>query len=159
MEFKIRAMKIEEAELCTRIHLDTPLEWNPNRKSSEAEFQKYFQLIQAKSSDPKYFFWVAEGQGKIVGFHWMEIKDAKNSPASKYASIISLWVDPAYRKNGVARALKTKGEEWARVSGAAYIETGVHHTNTRMLEFNKKSGFIPGNIQMIKDLKSTAHTG
>ncbi len=157
MTFQLRPIRndLAECELCARIHLDAPRAWKPEHRFSGEELKKHTKLLQDKLSNPDYFFWLAESQGRVVGFHWMEIKDLKSEERKRKASIISLWVDENFRKQGIARALKARGEEWARENRAAFIETGVHHTNERMIRFNKNSGYVPTKIIMIKELDSS----
>lgn len=55
--------------------------------------------------------------------------------------IITLWVDPECRGNGIATAIKQRAELWAKSNGLDHLQNGVHSNNEKMLSINKKSGF------------------
>lgn len=55
--------------------------------------------------------------------------------------IAGLWVHPEYRGMGIARAMKKRGEEWARAVGATFINTNIQRENQRMLSIAEAAGF------------------
>lgn len=78
-------------------------------------------------------------QERIVGLHGANI--TPYPPDLKIATINTLWVDPEFRKMGIARALKVKVEAWARSQALAFIQTNVHKSNIKMLSLNESIGF------------------
>lgn len=93
------------------------------------------------------FFKLALNGEKLVGFHAILLKE---DPKGKYGSIGTFWVHSDYRKQGIGRRLKQLGEEWARANDCAFIQTGVHIVNERMLEINREAGYTLHSVNMRK---------
>lgn len=87
--------------------------------------------------------------GEIVGLHWMELNLFQET---KIAKIISLWVNEIYRKNGIGLELKRRGEKWAIAQGANHILTHVFCANQKMIDYNKRLGYSPWKLEMVKKL-------
>jgi GNAT superfamily N-acetyltransferase len=68
------------------------------------------------------------------------------------AHIGGLWVAERYRRQGVARRLKSMGESWARGIGAAFLNSNVLVNNERMLTLNRDLGFVDYRINLRKRL-------
>jgi hypothetical protein len=49
--------------------------------------------------------------------------------------------------------MKEKAEVWAKKAGAEELRTEVYFANSRMIEYNKKLGYRPGQVIMTKDLR------
>lgn len=57
------------------------------------------------------------------------------------AHIQTLWVDPDFRKQGIAKSLKAQGEQWAKEQKLDHISTFVHGKNGSMMALNETLGF------------------
>lgn len=114
-----------------------PLQYDPdyswNEKSINGRID-YFKQIK-----PEDFFEVAVQSNKVIGFH-MIIK-IPYPPDIQAGIILSLWVDPLFRGQGIGRKLKGLGEQWAKQQGLTFLQTGVHPSNEQVLNMNRKSGF------------------
>ncbi len=134
------------------VHENAPTEWRAtNPRASEKQIRHTIELLKSKIHHSDFYLRIAEtDSGQLVGFHWIEIEVAKNT---KFGHIGSLWVSKVYRRQGIARIMKKSAEAWAKQHGAEYILTEVSFVNEKMLEFNKKLGFEPGQVEMKKDLR------
>lgn len=66
------------------------------------------------------------------------------------------YVEPAWRRRGVARALLQKGEEWMRELGLLQAATYTAETNTRLHHLYLGNGYqlFPGENGFVKLLKT-----
>jgi ribosomal protein S18 acetylase RimI-like enzyme len=82
---------------------------------------------------------VAEGPGaQIVGFHIIK----KGSFFGRVVGNVStLWVDPQFRQQGIARTLKERAEVWAQKEKLYCLYSSTFATNEPMLKLNSKMGF------------------
>lgn len=86
---------------------------------------------------------------QIVGVHLL--RRLEEGP-SVGAQVAGLWVAASYRRRGVAKTLKARGEAWARSIGAEFINTNVLVGNTAMLELNRALGYRDYRINLRKRL-------
>jgi ribosomal protein S18 acetylase RimI-like enzyme len=56
--------------------------------------------------------------------------------------VFLLWVHPAYRRRGLASALKRECEAEAVRRGVSMIYTHTHERNTHVVELNRKLGYV-----------------
>jgi GNAT superfamily N-acetyltransferase len=56
--------------------------------------------------------------------------------------VVNLWVDPATRGRGVARALMEAIAGWARTRGAAQLQHWVWEANTAVITFHEREGYV-----------------
>jgi ribosomal protein S18 acetylase RimI-like enzyme len=59
----------------------------------------------------------------------------------RFVEIFQLWVDPDYRRSGIATKLKKKMEEVARTNDINLIYTHTEERNLHVVELNKKLGY------------------
>ena len=107
------------------------------------------QLMKFKPDD--FFEAAISSDGKIVGYHALT---QFNTPHGLMAADVqTLWVDPDFRQKGIAKTLKARGEEWAKVRGLHHISTFVSAKNKKMLTLNEKNGFELVGYNMRKLIK------
>jgi GNAT superfamily N-acetyltransferase len=139
-----------EIERLARIHESAPADWisgfqlHEDRVSERAEF-----LRKSQGNEDVCILTVRNEVGEVVGFHWLQRTEKYGRTCAR---IDSLWVDEAYRRQGIAQALKERGEAWAKSIGAAFIVTEVFYVNKTMIDLNLKLGFEARQVEMIKDL-------
>ncbi len=74
-----------------------------------------------------YVGWLAEADGRIVGGGGVVISAWPGNPGStlaKRAMILNMFVEPEYRRRGIARALMVDMIEWCRAQG--FPSVGLH---------------------------------
>lgn len=131
------------------IHENAPKYWTRDYRIEPGQIQRRIQQLKNLKNSNDRFFQVAEtNEGKIVGFHWIDIENANGAV---FGHIKSLWVQDEYQHQGIAAALKTNGESWAKNKGARYMKTTVHANNQKMIDFNLHCGYKKGFIEMAKD--------
>lgn len=85
---------------------------------------------------------------ELIGFHWVCLVEGNET----CAYVNSTWVHPDYRKRGIGSRLKDEGERWARERGATHIAASVALRNNAMIEFNRRRGYAPTTMDMLKKL-------
>lgn len=137
MNFKYRKVSLDnrdEMHIIAAIDMTIPALFDSLFQVNEKTIaERLEQLMKCKPDD---FFEVAvDDAGIIVGYHFM---NKYKSPHGIWAADVqTLWVDPAFRKLGIATALKQHGEAWAREQGLDHISTFVHGKNSSMLKLNE----------------------
>ncbi|ABF42552.1 GCN5-related N-acetyltransferase [Candidatus Koribacter versatilis Ellin345] len=74
-----------------------------------------------------YVGWLAEADGKIVGGGGVVISEWPGNPGStlaKRAMILNMFVEPEYRRRGIARALMVAMIDWCKAQG--FPSVGLH---------------------------------
>ncbi len=109
---------------------------------SEAEFVSDFRELLVR---PRSISFVAEGAGGLAGFVAGSIE--RNLPdrlPEEHATVGYLWVEPRWRRMGIARALFGAVAEWARAQeGVAHFEMAVLTADAGAAEFWRSIGFTP----------------
>jgi GNAT superfamily N-acetyltransferase len=94
-------------------------------------------------------FFVAEDGDRWVGIAGGIFDD----PGGDVVMLVSMWVDPAYRRQGLARKLTQAVLSWARRRGARGFETWVNVANTRARALYRSLGLQPtGRIMPMPNL-------
>ena len=74
-----------------------------------------------------YVGWLAEADGKIIAGAGVVISKwpgMLGSPLAKRAMILNMYVDPDYRRRGIARALMVTMIDWCKAEG--FNSVGLH---------------------------------
>jgi ribosomal protein S18 acetylase RimI-like enzyme len=104
-KFTVRRATQKDSETIVdlRLKLDTfEYRFNPNYKMlTRAEL---LRLTPGYIKDKNFFFFIAEVDGKPVGFSAACIKKDEHTK-KKTATLDAIWVEPKYRKQGIAHAL------------------------------------------------------
>ena len=141
----VNAHLLSEIDLSRVAKIDNaiPLEHDPDfhHKLSLEDRIVYFKSI--KISD---FFQVVFDDQEIVGFHIV------NDIGQSIGMIVTLWVHPKYRHQGIAKQLKQLALEWAEKNQLEYLQTTVQLKNQRMLLINQQNGFESFSVNMRKKL-------
>jgi GNAT superfamily N-acetyltransferase len=139
-----------EIERMARIHESGPLDWIPGYKVDEALVAERAKFLRQSQGNEAVCVLVARNAAdEMVGFHWLQRVEKYGRPCAR---IDSLWVDEMYRRQGIAQALKERGEAWAKSVGAALVITEVFYVNKGMIDLNLKLGFEARQVEMIKRL-------
>ena len=71
------------------------------------------------------------------------VRCARDQARSDTAWLISMWVAPETRRNGVGSALVDRGVEWARTNGMRRLLLDVADGNTAAVALYDRKGFKP----------------
>ncbi len=141
----------DEMQAIAAIDMTIPAIYDPLFQVNEKTISdRLAQLLKCKPDD---FFEVAVDESeKIVGFHFLN--KFKSAHGVLAANIQTLWVDPAYRNQGLGKKLKLRGEVWAKEQNLDHISTFVHSKNPAMLKLNENQKFEIVGYQLRKSLDS-----
>ncbi|MEG0766684.1 MAG: GNAT family N-acetyltransferase [Clostridia bacterium] len=96
--------------------------------------------------------WVAQIAGKIAGFCCTQIF-ASMCYREGYAEITELFVEPAYRRCGVASALLAQAEAFYRTEGIHALQLFTGHDNTTAQALYEKAGYCRSEEWMYRKRK------
>jgi ribosomal-protein-alanine N-acetyltransferase len=120
-----------------------------NREPLNEDLEAVFNL---KNPNEKCQFFVAEEEGKIVGFSRVHVYRWNKS-----AYVINLLVDAGHRRRGIGSLLLKTMEEFARENGARVIMFDTAIDNIPALNLYFKNGFkICGYNEKLYDDAKTA---
>ena len=118
-------------------------------KVNEESIDRYYQQLMKCTAED--FFDVVVTEGKIIGFHFMY--QYKSTHDVMAAHVHTIWVHPDFRKQGIAKTLKDRGEKWAKEHRLDHISTFVHGKNSAMLELNENLGYELVGYKLRKSLE------
>ena len=87
---------------------------------------------------------VAELEGEVAGLAQFSLETTGATPikpARRFVAVLSVQVAPAYRRQGVGRALMEHVQAWAREQGATHVELNVYEFNEPALEMYRELGY------------------
>jgi GNAT superfamily N-acetyltransferase len=70
----------------------------------------------------------------------------------RHPNIFLVYVDPAYRRQGIAKALLQNAEAWAKNSGYTQMGLQVFTANRSAIELYQQLGYQPRSISMMRAL-------
>jgi len=152
MTFKLVPLEHAEPGLIRRlaeIDATLPSEYAVGYEASaDSIAERIVRLTESIGNDNAFVMTARNGRNEVVGLHWVCLVEGNEA----CAYVNTTWVDPSCRKQGIGSALKDAGENWARQRGATQMATSVALTNDAMVEFNRRRGFTPTSIDMLKKL-------
>jgi len=77
--------------------------------------------------------------GEVIGHIILRVEDA--SSLMPLGLISTIYVDPPFRRSGVAQALLDAGEAWLVRERAATLATDTSETNTPLIQLFEKRGY------------------
>ncbi|MBV9452560.1 MAG: GNAT family N-acetyltransferase [Rubrobacter sp.] len=126
-------------DLRLRALADAPDEFGETLAQAQAQPDDFWNeraMRNAAGIDAITFVAVEDGRwyGMLTGFF------APDHPQT--AHVVGLWVDPAARSQGLARTLMDTVTKWARSRGAAQLQHWVRETNTAVIAFHERGGYV-----------------
>lgn len=97
------------------------------------------------------WFVLAEDGGARIACMWMGIA-IDQITGKRHPNIFLLYVEPAYRRQGIARALMQNVERWAKSQGYTQIGLQVFTTDLPAIALYEKLGYQPRSISMVREL-------
>lgn len=94
--------------------------------------------------------WVAEHDGCIIGF--VSVSEEDHWCGEKDAWVGELIVDERFERNGVARSLLGKAEEWATQRGLGHIRLTTGAANLGARAFYERLGYGLNEVTLTREL-------
>lgn len=118
---------------------DAPAEFGETLAQAQARSEAFWHERAARNAagiEAITFIAAEDGRwyGMVTGFF------PPDDPQTVH--VVGLWVDPATRGRGVARALMEAVTGWARTRGAARLQHWVRGTNTAVIAFHERGGYV-----------------
>ena len=132
----IRRLELDDADEISRIYSAI------TQKSVEADFKK---LIEAHAVSTKDACFVAELEGKVVGFMISYILTL-GFGIEQSAWIATLGVNPKHMGQGIGEGLAKKVFDYYKAEGIQNVYTSVRWDSTDLLSFFKTLGFDRSNF-------------
>jgi ribosomal protein S18 acetylase RimI-like enzyme len=112
-----------------------------------------FVLDTLSEEDAELF--IAEGEGRIVGFLRVVIRQTPEFPflvPRRYAFIDTIVVTETVRRCGVGKALMGRAHQWATDKNLKQIRLNVWEFNEEAIQFYEKLGYVSKTRQLWKSL-------
>ncbi len=152
MKYQIREIDKEsfkELKLVTERCMETVLETIPEFQGdttiakeslSNFSFEQMSNMIQKDFTDPNKRIMVAVAGDELIGHAIYSVK--KDDDNVLYGFCYSRYVEPSYRRQGVASMLMENAIEWFRQEKVSYLYAQTHITNIKLQGLFKKFGFV-----------------
>jgi ribosomal protein S18 acetylase RimI-like enzyme len=111
--------------------------------------------IEALLQDDGGAWFLAEQEGAVIGFVTVQLRPPAHEPylvQESRAHVQNLGILPAWRGQGVGRALMEAAEAWARDHGVTRLVLNVWEFNTGALSFYETLGYSAFSRNMWKSL-------
>ena len=95
---------------------------------------------------------VAEVNGAIVGYLTAAKKEVPSYRLVTVAELENIFVKKELRGNGVGKMLMDKFKQWAKEIKADKVAVNVFALNERAIEFYKREGFVPQDLNLEMDI-------
>jgi ribosomal protein S18 acetylase RimI-like enzyme len=127
-----------------------------NLAEADTIADRYLHHVFSECATTDGGLYVAEVDGRVAGFVGVWARIVSQEPDEveyEYAHICDLVVLPAFRGQGLGRALLQRAEEHAREHGATTLRLGVLAANDRARQLYTSAGFHGYLEIMAKDLR------
>lgn len=124
--------------------------------------EAYLQLLFERSVRQRGRIFVAEQEGRLVGFCAVQaevVEEEPDNPPGSYAFLSDLVVLPEARGGGVGRALLERGEAYVRAEGAKVLVLNVLARNREARRLYEQAGFRERYLSLEKRLDSAGSGG
>lgn len=146
----IRKATTRDFEPLYKIGLETP-EFKVGTSGDFMERDEFLSAIE----NPNGTFFIAEADGKAIGFIYANRKDVERAPKTRWACLVYIVVKPKYRKMGIAQRLYEKCAKELRSFGVNNIYCWANsESDGSIVKFMKKNNFSEGHkyIWMDKEI-------
>lgn len=110
----------------------------------EAELKEELSEILSKSDGA---FFLAENEDEAVGFAQCQLRYdyVEGTESSPVGYLEGIFVDEAYRRQGIARTLLAACQDWARERDCQEFASDCELNNLESLAFHLRLGFVEAN--------------
>jgi len=116
-------------------------DYRRNWFSMLAQTDGFWNALQESANDPRAIAEIIEdGTGKTVGYFWGAFWEDAEAGLS-CLELQDLYVEEAFRGQGIATQLLAYAEEKARAAGAKLLRSGTGRENAASTAMHKKLGF------------------
>ncbi len=142
MDIQIRELSGDEWRLWRSLRLraveESPNAFRGSLGTESAEADSHWpEMIQNTASNPSILLLVAEVSADPVGMLFGRVDED-----ARMLDIGSMWVDPLYRRNGIAASLLDTAKSWAIKGRATGAELWVTQGNEAAEGFFDSAGFV-----------------
>ncbi|WP_043496540.1 GNAT family N-acetyltransferase [Streptomyces viridosporus] len=117
------------------VNVDWPREHGPQR-------------FAAGIDDPDRLLLVADRDGQIVGHLTGVMAEGSAMKPVRVASLVSMYVQPAYRREQIGGRLIGEFTAWAKEKGAQLAEVTAYSSNTEAIRFYERNGFASKSVTL-----------
>ena len=130
-------------------------QWDPSlyklHKDAEVRVRRWLgPLIE----DPRTILFVAEENGKIVGFLTAMVEsDLPFYERDEHAIVLEFWVESEFRRHGAAKALIDEAAKEYTAMGIRQLRVRTALANDPARKMLEQAGFRPATIDLVRELK------
>ncbi|MEU1408935.1 GNAT family N-acetyltransferase [Streptomyces sp. NPDC005728] len=117
------------------VNVGWPREFGPDR-------------FAAGMADPTGLLLVADCAGEVVGHLTGTVAEGSTMRPVKVATLVSMYVRPAHRRDGLGARLIAEFSAWAKQAGAELAEVTAYSSNAVALRFYERSGFARQSVTL-----------
>jgi ribosomal protein S18 acetylase RimI-like enzyme len=127
--------------------------------STQDDIEAYTNQIIKDANERNGFIYLAEENGKIIGFIQGIINDNKSDVLYKLSHVPfsdgwigELYVKPEFRGRGLGKQLIERARQYFRDNGCRFIRLTVLSDNADSVKIYKKLGFETRDLELVKEL-------
>jgi GNAT superfamily N-acetyltransferase len=120
-----RPVQLDDLDLVCRHREDMFASSGHNRDMLARMTAAFREWLRPKLADGSYFGWIVEEEGAAIAGIGMMVIDWPPHPShpedARRGYILNVFVEPAHRRKGLAKALMERADAEARQRGLAYL--------------------------------------
>ena len=133
----IRTRPVESSDQGDWLRLREAL-WPNSQSRHDVEIERF---LRGEIREPAFVF-VAEIDGRVTGFAELSIRTyAEGCVTGDVGYLEGLYVEPEFRRKGIARALVEAGEKWARSESCTEFASDSELDNDLSAKVHGRLGF------------------
>ena len=101
------------------------------------------QLLKETTQSNTKAVWIAKANDHYAGFSIFSIRTdyVEGAEKSPTGYLEGIFVEPNFRKNGIANSFVQLGQQWCKEHGCTQMGSDTWLNNTESREFHKRMGF------------------
>ena len=127
--------------------------WPHYRKKKDKLEQEFNRILKS----PKETAFLVKDKGKSVAFANLSLRTdfVQGASTSPVAYLEGIYVDPNYRKRGLAKRLVEVAKKWAKENGCKELASDAELDNIASQNFHKRIGFreVKRTVNFIQSVK------